>query len=362
MLNIRNHKTRYIGLCILVLVILRLAAPDVVKWYVNQSIDQSAGISGSVGDVDLYLWRAAYQLNNVEINQQDSQGKSYPLLNAKSVSMSLLWSSILAGHWITKMHFERPDIVLLKQAKQSAIKSDAILDEQTWIQLANKLVFFSIDTLTVNHGTFRFRAVAEQQQADFFINQLNGSVTNVTKQQQSTSMAQAEFTGKVLGKAGLRFSASFDPRIKQPTFDVDIAMSKLSAQHLDQLLDFYAPFDIEAGQVDISAELVAQQGQVDGYVKAGIYDLDIFSWHEDVIKDKDNPFALLIEMTSGLVAGLLENQRHDLVATRIPISGTLDDPDIPLTTAIAGLFHNAFIQAYKMDVEDLITFSDNVKK
>ncbi|WP_416307854.1 DUF748 domain-containing protein [Neptunicella sp. SCSIO 80796] len=362
MQNTLKKKVLYIGIPVLLLVLLRLAAPDMVRWYVNQTIRDTEGISGTVGDVDLYLWRGAYQLNDVKIDQLDKQGATYSLLSANSISMSLLWSSIFKDRWVTKMEFERPDVVLLKHPEQSAIKSDAILDQTTWLGLADDLVLFSIDTLKVRNGIFRYLEVAEKKQAAFFITHLNGVVKDIVNQKKGSAIATADLTGQVLDKAELKLTASFDPNKKLPTFDANLEMSRLGAQYLDQLVDFYAPFDIEAGQVDLAAELVAEEGQVDGYIKAGIYDLDIFSWDKDVGEDQDNPLRLLIEMASGFLAGLLENQKHNLVATRVPIKGQIKDPDIPVIEAIAGLLHNAFIEAYKMEIENLISFSDSPEK
>src|SRR5690606_16325751 len=155
------------------------------------------------------------------------------------ISMSLLWSSVFAERWVTKMEFDRPDVVLLKQPDQSAIKSEAVLDQRTWLGLADDLVLFSIDTLKVNNGIFRYLEVAEQKQAAFFITHLNGVVKDIVNQKQGSAIATADLTGQVLDKAELKLTASFDPNKQLPTFDANLEMSRLGAEYLDQLVEFY---------------------------------------------------------------------------------------------------------------------------
>ena len=47
------------------LILLRALAPYAVQYYVNQQLEQTQGITGHVGDVDLYLYRGAYAVDEV---------------------------------------------------------------------------------------------------------------------------------------------------------------------------------------------------------------------------------------------------------------------------------------------------------
>eukprot|EP00919_Chromeraceae_sp_WS-2016_P071529 GHVR01169348.1.p2 GENE.GHVR01169348.1~~GHVR01169348.1.p2 ORF type:complete len:102 (-),score=15.61 GHVR01169348.1:142-447(-) len=80
-----------------------------------------------------------------------------------------------------------------------------------------------------------------------------------------------------------------------------------------------------------------------------------FSWHEDVIEDGDNPLLLMFEMIGGALATLFANDDKDLVATRVPIEGALDDPHVSTFDALSGILKNAFIEAYSLKVEDSVS-------
>jgi hypothetical protein len=137
-------------------------------------------------------------------------------------------------------------------------------------------------------------------------------------------------------------------------------MSPLPLSETRQIIDLYAPFDIDAGQFDMAAEIKADQGQVDGYIKFGVYELSVFSFKDDVIKgwsDKDDSLLQpFVEAFSGLIAQFLENDKQSLIATRVPLEGDIANPDIPYFVAFSGFLKNAFIEAYKLKVENIVSF------
>ena len=49
------------------LLALRLALPSLVHRYVSNVLDETEGYSGTVGGLDLNLWRGAYELTDVAI-------------------------------------------------------------------------------------------------------------------------------------------------------------------------------------------------------------------------------------------------------------------------------------------------------
>ena len=132
-------------------------------------------------------------------------------------------------------------------------------------------------------------------------------------------------------------------------------MQRLPMMHIDHLISFYSPFDVEAGQLDFAMEFAAKQGVVSGYVKAGVYDLSVFDWQEDVVQDGDNPFQWLFEAVTGGIAELFEGGNKDLVATRIPLEGNIDDIETPLWPAIGAIIRNAFIKSLDIKVDETVT-------
>ncbi len=67
----------------------RIGAPYAVQYYINQQINQTKGMMGQVGDVDLHLYRGAYSVDDIEIYAVDEQSPPKPLLSVRTLDFSL---------------------------------------------------------------------------------------------------------------------------------------------------------------------------------------------------------------------------------------------------------------------------------
>lgn len=344
----------------LLLLAARIAAPYCMVGYVNNLLQQQQGISGHVDDIDLALWKAGYDIKHIEIFQHNENGK-LPLFAAKRISMQLSWSALLKGEIVSTMAFYQPVIMALDNTAQEDITEDAILDERTWIGLANNLTLFSIDSLSLYDGRIEFNAIAKDLLGELILSDVRGEIRNLHNNADSQLLTDIDIKGTVGGTAPFFIRGKFNPNAHQPSFDIDMQMEKLPTDVTDDIMKIYAPFDVEAGEFELAAELASDHGQVNGYVKAGIYQLEVFTWKDDVVADvlhgDDNPLQLFVEGLSAALAELFENDKQQLIATRIPIQGDISSPDTSIFKALSGLFHNAFVQAYQMKIEDIIDYS-----
>lgn len=350
---LKSKKTIVLVLLVLLLIAVRIALASIVVWYVNTIIDEAPGISGSVKDVDIALIQGAYQLNDVNL-YQDGDNLQQPLLSASQIELSVLWSALFEGQIVTEIVMIAPKISLFDQSKDNIIESDSVLNEKTWLGLATDLTPLAIDKLTVVRGAFVMDAKDQLKRASFSVEDVELEASNIAVAPQSPQIAELAFSGKVQGTADLSLTASFDPNEKVPTFDMNVEMDKINVSYLDALIKFYSPVDFEAGHIDLASELKAEKGAITGYFKVGIYELEVFSWQEDAIEDDDNPIELLGEAAGGMVAEIFENDDEQLIATRIPISGDLNNPDISAWEAFKGIVKNAFVQAYDLKLEDSV--------
>ena len=70
--------------------------------------------------------------------------------------------------------------------------------------------------------------------------------------------------------------------------------------------------------------------------------------------DEQNLFASLWEAIVGTTAETLEDQDEDRVATRIPISGRVDSPDIGFVRTLGNVLRNAFLDAFIPELENSV--------
>jgi hypothetical protein len=57
------------------------------------------------------------------------------------------------------------------------------------------------------------------------------------------------------------------------------------------------------------------------------------------------------EWLVGVAANVLESQKTEAVATRVPMKGSIDDPQADIWATIGGLLRNAFVRAFRPGFE-----------
>lgn len=355
------HKKTWftvIVVTVLLLILASVGAPYAVQYYINQQINQTKGITGQVGDVDLHLYRGAYAVDDIEIYAVDEQSSPKPLLSVKTLDFSLAWSAVLNGNLVTNMVFSQPKIVIYDKDTTTPEQNQQVKDERTWIGLANNLVVFSIDTLKIIDGKISLVNQTKKGEIPTYIANINADIKNITNAQNLTKtlVTSVDVTGDLMGEATLTLVGKLDPFSEQANFDFNMEVQRFSVKQIQTVFNVYTPFDIEAGGIDGAMELAAKSNEVNGYAKAGVYDLSIFSWREDVEKDDDGLFTIIFEGGADLLSAILENDESQLVAARIPIEGTLDNTDISTFQAVVSVLKNAFFDATKMQVDDIVSY------
>jgi hypothetical protein len=136
---------------------------------------------------------------------------------------------------------------------------------------------------------------------------------------------------------------------EEPTFSIDATLEGVALPALNDFLKAYGNVDAEGGTFSAYAEIAAQKGAFDGYVKPLFKDIRVTQWRKDE--------GLTRRVWEGLVqfaAKILENSEKKQVATRIPLKGRFDKPQPDLWATIGGLLRNAFIQALTPGIEDSV--------
>ena len=87
------------------------------------------------------------------------------------------------------------------------------------------------------------------------------------------------------------------------------------------------------------AKIAAANGKINGYVKPFIKNLKIGN------AKNNNPIQAIINGGAAIIAKALKNSQQKNIATKINISGEIDDPDTSILSIIGYLIRHAFIQS-----------------
>jgi uncharacterized protein YhdP len=337
---------------VLVVVALRLAAPSVVTSYVNRQLADMGDYRGSVAEVDLALLAGGYTLHELRIVKVSGEQES-PFADVPQMDLSLRWRALLKGRAVGEVLMHAP-VVNFVQAEDDADKQFGT--GVNWPQEVRDLFPFQLDLVRAVDGRLTFRAPGIAAEESLTAENVTLELRNLTNVQElgTASFAAVDLNGRVMGNAPLMLVGEIAPNEALPTFDVDLALENAKLVDVNPWLREFLKADAHAGVFSLYAELAAAEGRFEGYVRPILENPEFFSIDEDT----DGPFKKAWEAIVGFGAKLFENRKADQVATQIPLSGELENPDAGLLPALVNLGRNAFVAAFAHSLEGSIDFDD----
>jgi uncharacterized protein YhdP len=341
---------------IVLLVGARAVLPIVLKRYVNKTLAGLDGYSGSVDDIDLSLWRGAYQIDGLRIVK--TGGKvPVPFVSARVIDLSVEWKALLDGSIVAEIELFAPKLNFVNAEKKAESQSEV---DSSWTDTVKRLVPFEINRVAIHNGQVHYRDFTSEPTVDLFVQQLNATARNLTNSEDFNKSLYASFEGKALamGSGKIQFHGRLDPYAKSPTFDFDFGLDGLELKQLNPFLKAYANVDAEAGTFSLDAEFAASQGKFKGYAKPFIKGLQVLKWNEE----KEGFFGKLWEGVVQVLGDVLEDHSKDRIATRVPFQGAIEDPKAGVWATIGGLLKNAFLQSLRRGLEGSIAIGKKAAK
>ena len=331
---------------------VRLYLPYVVTNYINSTLSQSKDYDGRVGDVDLMLWRGAYSLEHVLLNKANGQ-VDRPLFKANYIEFTLSWSQLFKGAVVGRVVVNSPEINFVDGNTDEESQSG---ENANWLSIADQLFPLRIDKLAINQGKIAFHNPDTTPVIDIALHDIQLEINNLVNSDNlsDSRVATAKAKGQTAEQGTISLKAKLNPSTNAPTFDIDIHADKVGLVNFKNLLNTYAPFDLEAGSLTLAAEVASNEGKVKGYIKPILHNVEVFSWKGDVERDGDGFYEISVEAISALITELFENQSEDQIATRIPIEGDLSSPETQNWQAFTAILRNAFVQALNGNVEESV--------
>ncbi|MEO6848541.1 MAG: DUF748 domain-containing protein [Chthoniobacterales bacterium] len=340
---------RLLIIVVVLLIALRLALPSLVKRYVNTKINEIPEYSGRVDDIDMKLWRGAYQIQGIHIFKNSGKVK-VPFFESRKMEFSVQWRALFQGALVAKIDFYNPVINFVNGPTHDTSQVGV---DKPWNDVIKDLFPLDINRFQVHNGAIHYRDFYSDPKVNLQIDHIEMLATNLTNSAKlsKTLVADITFKARAYEESELEGTCKLDLWKDQPTFTLNFKMSPLKLTKLNEFVRAYAKFDFEKGTLALTSELAASDGHLTGYVKPLFDDVSVINLKEDI----KSPIKLVWE---GLVAGtlrLFRNQPHNRFATQIPISGDFSDPKEPILPILGNVLKNAFIHVYSSDFEHNVT-------
>lgn len=351
-------KKRYLGYGLVALILLlviggRIYLPYWLKDYVNRTLDSIDGYSGSVADIDINLYRGAYVIHDMVIDKTKGS-KKVPFLTVVAMDLSVEWRALFDGAVVAEVMLDKP-VLHFVAATSGAGNGSQTGAEVDWTEPLKKLLPIRINRFIASDGLVYFHDFSTKPQVDLNLRQVELSLTNISNTTDTATALPSTLTATAvsLGDGRLEVTAKLNLLREIPDIDLNLKFENVKLPALNDFLQAYAKVDAETGTFFLYSEVVVKKGQLSGYVKPILTNITLADWGEG----KGSLLQNIWETIVGTVAELFENQPKDQLATKIPLTGDLNQPETAIIPTIWNIFRNAFVQAFSKNTDGTIRFS-----
>jgi len=350
-------KKRYLAplFVLLLLIAIRAVLPIFVTKYVNKTLQEVDGYTGSISDVDLYLIVGAYRICDLKMLKTNGQQEE-PFLEIPITDLSIEWKSLFNGAIVGEVVLKEPTMHFALGATEETSQTGA---EADWVQLVEDLLPININRFEVEKGNFNLRYEATQPATESTFKDISLNVTNIRNVEDKTEALPSTIVAT-------GFSPTYSGRLKMngrafflqefPDLNYDASFEKIQLESLNPLFKFYTGMDFESGEMDLYSEMAIDKGELTGYFKPIVIDAKIFKWKEE---GRDLGQGIKEFFAEG-VQEFFENHRKEQTAAKIPVRGNIDQTvTLVWPTIITGL-KNAYIAALKGEIDNTIAYKNGL--
>lgn len=342
------------------LILIGIFSPMIIQYHLNHNVFRDMGnYTGRVEDVDVNWWSGSYRLKELVLWRKGGN-QDVPFFRVEDFSIGLSWDAIRRGAIRAG--------VVLENAELNFLDAERAEKRQTgkgtnWLDVLEELLPTTLHRLEIRRSRITFQNFDAEPKIDIQAREIDALITNLTnvKDHEGRRVATAQLDAKILGDAPITAQARFDP------FDFNDFLFAAEVRQIDltrvnNLTAHYANVDFASGHGSLFAEFTARDGQLSGYVKPLLEDVNIVSWEQDVKQQGDNPLQLLWEGMLGFLKTLFTNSETRQFATQIEFEGTLDEATVKSWGAVLGVIRNAFVEALDERYEELTPLTRSISK
>ena len=350
-------KRKYLLIVLAVLIGFRIWLPYYVKNKLVAAINEVENYSCTIEDVDISIFRAAMVLQEFEIMLTDNEVPE-PYVAVNEADISVEWRAILQGAIVGEIYIDQP----VMHFSDGEDESEKQAGDVSWVQPILDFIPLKINRLEIVDGKVEFANDKSTPAVNLELTGIEFLATNLTNAQQENDSLPSDviLRSTIYDKGNLEVTGKMNILKDMPDMDLDINIKNVDLTELNDFTEAYAAFDFEKGNFSLAAEFAMMDSEILGYVKPILEDVNVFSF-----KEEGKTLNKFWQAFLGFCVEITENQRNDQSATKVPIEGKIENPDIGIFPTIGNIFKNAFIEAFTkntdntIDIEKLKNKKDN---
>lgn len=275
----KSKKLRiWLGVIIALLIVIRAALPIVIKNQLNKFLGSfSEYYAFHVDDVDLSILRGAYRIEDVTGTLKKTK---YTFFAADYIDISLSWRDLFRGHIRTDILGSGVEFHGNK-AFLDAVRSQAAASKKDAQNLGDTVFPVDVSRIDLRNSEITFADTPGlPEELKLRVTQIDGRVTNVTATPDEPNslmnlrgVFQDSATGNLVGEINQKsVPAEYLVAFEAKEFDLT---------SLNAVLKRLVPMTLKQGKADIYAEVKGEEGNVYGYVKPFLKDVQMMGDEAD---------------------------------------------------------------------------------
>lgn len=340
-----------IGIVIVLLIALRVALPEIIKKQLNDFLaDFSQVYSFHVADVDLSILRGAYRLEGVE-GHLKKVGKDF--IQAEYIDISVSWRDIFRGHLRTDVLGQGVDFKG-SQAFLQAIKEQSEASKKDAQELGNKVFPLRVSRIDLRNSKATIEDVnGIPEELRLRLTNIDGRVSNVTATEREPN-SLINLRAVLQDSATVVIVGEVDQKQTPAEYLFSLQMKELNLTSLNPFLKRRVPLTFKTGQGDIYAEIKGEKGDVYGYVKPFVKNVEMMGDQGDFKGIKH----WTLEVATAFSNFVLKSPRDKSVATKFNFSYEAGKFNWNLGEVLGKAFGHGFGEGLQPGLDDQFQMSD----
>ncbi|HST30330.1 MAG TPA: DUF748 domain-containing protein [Chthoniobacterales bacterium] len=257
------------------------------------------------------------------------------------------WHALVFEHAaVGNIEIHRPKMILVNGSSNETRQVEV---DAPWAEKIRQLYPLKINRFAVHDGEIHYRDFTREPAEDIPFDRVEVVGTNFTnsKKLSKNLIADIRIEGRPLRAGDARSQISLDPYAKAPTFAFNLEIKELPLVKLNEFAQAHGGFTFKEGTFRMAMEANAKTGAYQGYVEPVFDHMVIFNE-----KSAQNPAKFIWEGILGVLTDIVRNHPQDRFGTKVPFSGTFENPRPDIFATVFNAFRNAFVKAFSGTLEN----------
>ena len=308
-------RRRWFIVTLFFLIVVRLLLPPIGLYGINWALKNKLGqYDGKVDDFDLSLHRGAYQLQGLEFKKKNSDLP--PILTVDEIDLSIAFRTLFRGEINADVVLQNAKIQIIDSKTDESKQLGN--DEPGWQQALGVLVPITVESLKIEDSSLIFSNSDLSKTKPVKLDKIYFVAGNLHSRDEGSDDLLSPIEGSAIlqDHAKLKIDGGIDALAKKPRYDINASIVDFHPKNINELLLTYVPLDLTAGQISVYAEAASSGGDLIGYAKLFLKDIDVIAPDQKL----HSPKHFIFEIGSAFANWALKNHKDNTVATLIPFS------------------------------------------